>query len=923
MLGQVDRFDAEFFGIAPREAAVMDPQQRLLLEVSWEALEHAGIAPTSIYGSATGVYVGICSSDYSLLRLATTPLSSIDAHFGSGSAHSIASGRISYVLGLQGPSVSLDTACSSSLVAVHLAVEGLRRGECSLALAAGVNVLLTTEGSRTFSQAGMLSPTGRCKSFSAQADGFVRGEGCGVVVLRRLADALSSGDRILAVIRGSAVNHDGPSSGLTVPNGLAQQALLRRALSAAGVTGAQVGYVEAHGTGTSLGDPIEAEALGAVLGAGRSADSPLLIGSVKTNIGHLESAAGVAGLIKVVLSLRRAELPGQLHFAEPSAHIRWQQLKLRVVQRLQPWLPINGRRLAGVSSFGFSGTNAHVVVEGAPAQEVPQLLGSDRPVEILPLSARTGAGLRVLAERYRDRLASVSSAREWRDVCHTAAVGRSGFAHRLSVRSADAAGIQAGLSAFLADESPVGVVKGEVRGGVRPRVGFLFTGQGSQYAGMGAQLYAHSKSFRQIVERAEQALGGELPHSLGALLRGEHPQAGALLNQTLYTQPALYVLEYALAQLWRGFGVEPVAVLGHSLGEYVGCALAQVFGFEEGLRLVAARARLMHALASDGAMLVVSASEEQITEMLAGHEKEVSLAAVNAARQVTVSGLRAGVEAIAEQCKGRGWRTHALPVSQAFHSPLMAPIEEAFEARAQQLSYAAPRLAVISNLTGAPLEQASAAYWRAHLREPVRFKQGLAALRTLGCDVLLEVGPRPVLIQLARQGAAGEAGVSACRYVSTLKGPGTDEWDALCQGMQELHAAGAELDWAGWNRDYPRCKVDAPTYPFERRRHWITPSPERVLRGAGPAPEAHALLGRRVRSALAGGQFDADLSVTGASAWLADHRIGGQTILPATGFIEIMLAAAEALQPSWRSLRELSILAPLSLPAAGTRAVQT
>jgi acyl transferase domain-containing protein/acyl carrier protein len=926
LLGAPDQFDEAFFGIAPREAASMDPQQRLLLEVAWEALEHAGIAPPSLYGSATGVYVGICTSDYSLLQLATTPLAEIDGHFGSGAAHSIASGRLSYLLGLRGPSLSIDTACSSSLVAVHQAIEALRLGDCDLALAGGVNVILSTEASRSFAQAGMLSPTGRCKSFSAGADGFVRGEGCGVVVLKRLRDAGAAGDRILAVIRGSAVNHDGPSSGLTVPSGLAQQALLRRALKAAGVAPSDVGYIEAHGTGTSLGDPIEAEALGAVLGAGRAADQKLLIGSVKTNIGHLEAAAGVAGLIKLVLALQHGELPGQLHFDAPSPHIRWDALNLEVVDRARPWAPINGRRIGGVSSFGFSGTNAHLVVEAAPdtpaaAAPAPNL-AHDRPLDILPISARTQGALRTLAQAYRDRLAGLSRP-DWADLCHTAAAGRAAFAHRVSVRAADAGAARAALDAFLAGQPHPALVKGEARPGARPRIGFLFTGQGSQFAGMGAALHAHSPSFRRIVERAEAALADRLPVPLGAVMRGEHPDAVALLNQTLYTQPALYVLEYGLAEFWRGLGVEPVAVLGHSLGEYVGCAVAGVFGFEDGLRLVADRARLMHGLPSDGAMLVVSASEAEIAPLLAGRAAEVSLAGVNAARQVTVSGARAAVEEIAAQCAARGWRTHALPVSQAFHSPLMEPIGAAFEARAGELAYAPARLAVISNLTGAPLQTVDAAYWRAHMRGAVRFADGLAALRALDCDVLLEVGPRPVLIQLARQAAAGQgASPGELKYLTSLKGPGSDDWDALCQAVQELHAAGAELDWAGWNRDYARRKVDAPTYPFERRRHWITPSAS--ASASAPAPAGtHPLLGVRRPAALAVGQFDASLAAAGATAWLADHRIAGGAILPATGFIEMMLAAGQAVDTRWRDLAGLSILAPLHLPAGGARTVQT
>ena len=925
MVEDVDGFDADFFGISPREAALTDPQQRLFLEGSWLALEHAGIAPTSLGSSLTGVFVGVTTMEYARLHDRIVAHEDISSYFIQGLSANTVAGRVSYTLGLQGPSLSIDTACSSSLVAVDRACRSLREEECHLAISGGVNVLIAPEALIAGSRLGMFAPDGRCKSFSALADGFVRGEGCGVVVLKRLRDAAAAGDRVLAVIRGSAVNHDGPSSGLTVPNGLAQQALMRRALKAAGVAPAEVGYVEAHGTGTSLGDPIEAEALGAVMGAGRPSDTPLLIGSVKTNIGHLEAAAGVAGLIKVVLALGHGELPGQLHWDAPSPHIRWDALKLRVVDRLRAWKPINGRCIAGVSSFGFSGTNAHVVVEAAPVgAEIAA--GLERPLEILPISARSGGALRTLAEGYLDRL-QPASAVDWPDLCHTAAVGRAQFGHRLSVRGADAAAGRAALEAFLADQPHPALIKGAARPGGRPRVGFLFTGQGSQYPGMGRALHARSPGFQRIVERAEAALAERLDIPLGAVMRGEHPQAAELLNQTLYTQPALYVLEYALAELWRDLGVEPAVVLGHSLGEYVGCAIAGVFGFEDGLRLVADRARLMQELGSDGAMLVVAASEAEIAGLLAGREAEVSLAGVNAARQVTVSGARRAVEAIAADCAARGWRSHALPVSQAFHSPLMEPIGAAFEGRAGEIAYAPPRLPVISNLTGVPLETVSAAYWRAHMRQAVRFSQGLDALWALGCDVLIEVGPRPVLIQLARQGASSAKVPGAeqprHRYLTSLKGPGTDEWDALCQAVQELYAAGAELDWAGWNRDYRRRKIDAPSYPFERRRHWISPSVGKPGQVRGRVGGPHPLLGTRLRSALAGGQFDADLAVAGETAWLAEHRIAGQAIMPATGLIEIMLAAGQAIDPHWGVLEVLSILAPLCLPPAGTRTVQT
>ncbi len=796
----------------------------------------------------------------------------------------------------------------------------MRERECHLAIAGGVNVLIAPESLIAGSQVGMFASDGRCKAFAASADGFVRGEGCGIVVLKRLGDAEAAGDRILAVIRGSAVNHDGPSSGLTVPNGLAQQALIRRALKAAGVAPEDVSYVEAHGTGTSLGDPIEAEALGAVMGRGRSSESPLLIGSVKTNIGHLEAAAGVAGLIKVVLALGHGELPGQLHWDTPSPHIRWDALKLRVVDRLRAWEPIKGRRIAGVSSFGFSGTNAHVVVEAAPAVAA-DTTEVERPLDILPIAAKSEGALRVLAERYVERLRS--PALDWADLCHTAAVGRAQFGHRLSVRARDSAEGCAALEAFVAGQPHSALIQNATKpGNRRPRVGLLFTGQGSQYAGMGRALHACSPSFRRVVERAEAVLSDRLEVPLGAVMRGEHQQAPELLNQTLYTQPALYVLEYALAELWRGLGVQPVGVLGHSLGEYVACAFAGVFDFEDGLRLVADRARLMHELASNGAMLVVAASEAEVAELLARHAAEVSLAGINAARQVTVSGTRGAVEAIAAACTARGWRSQMLPVSQAFHSPLMEPIGAAFEARAGEVVYAAPRLPVISNLTGVPLEMVNAGYWRAHMRQAVRFSQGLETLGALGCDVLIEIGPRPVLIQLARQAAGGQP---QRRYLTSLKGPGTDEWDIFCLAVQELYAAGAEIDWTGWNRDYRRHKVDAPLYPFERRRHWISPSLNLPVpsRGRIGAPAHHVLLGTRLRSALAGVQFDADLAAAGETAWLAEHRIAGQAIIPATGLIEMMLAAGEAMGPQWRALEAMSIITPLCLPSEGTRTVQT
>lgn len=915
LLQRQDLFDAELFGISPREANGIDPQQRALLEVGWEAFEHAGLAPDGLYGSSTGVFVGIAGMDYSLLRLATMDQSAIDGHFGSDIAHSIAAGRISYILGLRGPSIAFDTACSSSLVAIDRACRSLRDGECTLALAAGVNAILSTESSRTFARSGMLSPQGRCKSFAAGADGFVRGEGCAAIVLKRLSRAQADGDRVLAVILGSAINHDGPSSGLTVPSGAAQRAVVRSALENAGIAPAAVSYVEAHGTGTSLGDPIEAEALGAVFGATRSPDRPLLIGSVKSNIGHLEAAAGIAGLVKIVLALQHGELPASLHFDVPSPHIRWNGLGVAVVDSHRRWEPIDGRRIAGVSSFGFSGTNAHIVVAQAPAATAA-FAGDARPVEILSLSARSEHALRSSAQAYAARLDAAPA--QWADLCHTAGVGRARFAHRLSVRAATAEELRAGLAAFLDGSSDVrlNVSHG---GGNAPRIGFLFTGQGSQYAGMGRALYAGSSLVRGIIDAAEAALAQQLDAPLGAVIRGEHADAAALLNQTLYTQPALYTLEYALAQFWRGLGVEPYALLGHSLGEYAAAAVSGVFSFEDGLRLVADRARMMHEVRADGAMLVVNAPEAQVVPLLRGYEDRVAVAGVNAPSQVTLSGARAAIDELGAACGTRGWRTVPLPVSQAFHSPLLDDMAVVFESRAAALSYAVPNCKLISNVTGEVIERIDAAYWRAHTRGAVRFADGIGALDALGCELLIEIGPRPTLLPLAQQ-IHGGAGTR--RYVATLRGPGND-WDSVAQAVQQVQAAGVAIDWNGWDRGVARNIVDAPTYPFERHRHWIAPSAlPRAARTSASADE-HPLLGRRLRSAREGAQFEVELRLEGATAWLADHRIGDQVLLPATATIEMMLAAGAALETPLDALAELALVAPVPLAQGEPRIVQT
>nr|MBP7572286.1 type I polyketide synthase [Acidobacteriota bacterium] len=676
-LDGVDQFDPQQFGISPREAALMDPQQRLFLEVAWEALEHAGYAPDSLSGSATGVFVGVAGSDFGDMLLQDDH-ARIEVYHASGVAHSMVSGRLSYILGLQGPSVSIDTACSSSLVATHLALNSLRVGDCRMAIAGGVSLMLQGRNTIVFSKSRMLSPDGLSRTFDEAAAGFGRGEGCGAVVLKRLSDALADGDRILALVRGSAANQDGPSSGLTAPNGPAQEAVIREALRRAGVAPAAVGYVEAHGTATTLGDPIEVQALGAVFKEGRPKEAPLAIGSVKTNVGHLEAAAGVTGLIKVVLMLQHGEIPPHLHFTTPSSHVDWSRLPVVVHTALTPW-PGEDPRIAGVSAFGFSGTNAHLVLESAPATERPPATVR-RPLHLLPLGARTPAAVTGRARQLAAHVRA-NGGTDVRDVCHTAAVGRAHGAARRAFVAESGEALCAQLEAF--------VEQGEeaVRGG-RPKIAFLFTGQGSQYAGMGRALYGVEPVFTAALDRAAGALDRELGSPLLPVMFGEAGDPGDL-DRTGWAQPALFALEYALAETWRAWGVEPSLVIGHSLGELAAACFAGLFPLEQGLALVAARGRLMQALPPGGEMLSVSVDEGRAVEALAAFGGRVSLAAVNGPSSVVLSGPSSDIARLADAFGRDGARTRRLVVSHAFHSPLMEPMLDGFEQAARAVTFGA------------------------------------------------------------------------------------------------------------------------------------------------------------------------------------------------------------------------------------------
>lgn len=891
LLKRVDGFDADFFGINDREAEMMDPQQRLLLEVVWEALEHAGQPPRALAGSRTGVFVGISHSDY--VRLQNNRASETDPYSATGSALSVAANRISYFLDLRGPSWAVDTACSSSLVAVHQACQSLLRGECDLAITAGVNLILTPQLSTAFARAGMLAPDGRCKTFDAAADGYVRGEGAGAVVLKRLAAAERDGDRVLAVIRGSAVNQDGRSNGLTAPNGPAQQAVIGGALRDAGVRPAEIGYLEAHGTGTPLGDVIEMDSLKAVLDEGRSAGATCWVGSVKTNVGHLEAAAGICGLIKTVLALRSGTIPPHLHLKKLNPKIALDNSSLQIPTSCQPW-PTGERRLAGVSSFGFGGTNAHIVLEAVPAVAEARP-AADRPAHILALSAKTPDALRELTQAWAGFLETHPET-SLPDATFTAAAGRSHFEYRAAV----AAGSVAELRAKLA-----GVCAGKIAPRA-PRIAFLFTGQGSQHAGMGRVLFETQPSFRKTLERCDAVLR---PHLDKPLLEVLYPPAGAVssLDETAFSQPALFALEYALAELWRSWGIVPAAVMGHSVGEYAAACVAGVFTLEEGLRLVAERARLMQALPKEGTMMSVFAEEAQVVRAVEPHSVRVSVAAINGPRHVVISGETAAVEGIAADFRSRGVASRRLTVSHAFHSPLMRPMVEDFGRLAAGIAYRPPGVDILSNLSGTRdgNDMKRPDYWTRHVVSPVRFRDGMAALGQMDLDVFLEIGPKPTLTAMGR-----ECLDSGQTWLPSLVA-GKNDWTTMLESLASLYTRGAAVDWQGFDRDYSRRRIAVPTYPFQRQRYWLDDD-------GAPAEESarHPLLGRRLpEMAHAAGTHVWETRLNGSAlAFLQGHRVMGSPVLPYSAYVEMALAAmAETTHRGPHRIVNLELLHPVFL----------
>jgi acyl transferase domain-containing protein/NADPH:quinone reductase-like Zn-dependent oxidoreductase/ubiquinone/menaquinone biosynthesis C-methylase UbiE/acyl carrier protein len=904
-----DRFDAAFFGISPREADAMDPQQRLLLTVAWEALENAGQAPDQLDGSRTGVFVGVTGSDYAHLQLESADDALFDGHFASGIAHSMFSGRLSYLLGLQGPSLTVDTACSSSLVGLHLAVQALRNNECRMALAGGVNLILGPTTFVSLSRARMLAPDGRCKAFAATADGFSRAEGCGVLVLKRLSDARADGDRVLAVVRGSSVNQDGASSSLTAPNGPAQEAVIREALARAGVKPDDVSLLEAHGTGTQLGDPIEAIALGAVFGEAREPGNRLMLGSVKTNIGHAEAAAGVLGVIKIILALRHAAIPAHLHFDTPSPHIPWASLPFRVPTKLMPWNP-PGPRIAGVSSFGFSGTNAHIVLAEAPEQLAQEKV--DRP-RLLALSARDDDALRAMMQNLSTRLRE-TSALDHADIVRTINRGRAQFPHRAAVVALSSGQAAGALRALAEGNSFEGSSTSHVARSDPPRIAFLFTGQGSQYREMSKGLYEDCPVFRDALDRCATLLQPMIGQSLIDLLFSSE---GVELDRTEFTQPALFAVEYALSELWRSWGLEPSVVMGHSIGEYVAATVAGVFELSDALRLVSARGRLMQSLPRGGGMAAVFAPEASVSDAIRGSGLPVSIAAENGPMQVVISGPAGAVDDMCATLAANGVKSTRLAVSHAFHSALVEPVMAEMEREAARTRFSAPRIRLISNVTGRSVSAAeigSPSYWRDHMRVPVRFGSGLRTLAETRPDICIEIGPNPALLSFA---SAVFDGPTPLLLPSLRKG--RPDLQHILGSLAQAYLAGATVNWQNVASD--GRVVDLPGYPLRPERHWFRANPSQPSRRASAAG---ALPGDRLTLATGSVVFEARIGAD-QPAFVRQHRVQDRIILPGTVYLAALADAGRLLRPgSGCVATDISIVEAMLIEDNGsTRIVQT
>ena len=939
-LEDIEQFDPQFFGIAPKEAVTMDPQQRLLLEVAWETLEDAGQIPEKLKGSKTGVFIGIGTHDYSIM-LWQQPVSEPYATTGTGNC--IAANRISYSFDFKGPSLAVDTACSSSLVAVHLACQSIWTRESDLALAGGVNMLLLPTIMVGFSKGGFMSSEGKCKSFDASADGYVRGEGAGLVLLKPLSQAQADGNDIYGVILSSAVNQDGLSNGLAAPNPVAQEAVLREAYQKVGIDPTQVGYIEAHGTGTKVGDPIETNALGAVFGQERLEGDNCLIGSVKTNIGHTETAAGIAGIIKVALALKHKQIPPSLNFNTPNPAIAFKDLNLQVVTELTSWEK-DQLLIAGVNSFGFGGTNAHIVLGevretrrrgdrvtggkggkgGKGDGEIGRWGDGESKLSflnLLTLSAKSKSALRDLARSYQGFVEDTDITLQ--DICLASQRKRSHFNHRLTCVYKSGQQLQQQLGAFLADQEVTGLavsMVGNQANSQGKKICWLFTGQGSQYVGMGQQLYQTQPVFKRALDQCESILATYLDQPLLDILFLS--ESLSYLNRTIYTQPAIFSVEYALAQLWLSWGIKPDYVAGHSIGEYVAACIAGVFSLEDGLKLVANRGRLMEELPNSGGMLAIFGSQAEIAEVISGYEQDVSIAAVNNLQNTVIAGKSLTLTLIEDKLAQIGIRSTLLEVSHAFHSPLMQPMLGDFRAIAEEIIYTAPQIALVSNVTAQLADESitSADYWVEHIIQPVKFADSFQFLLRQGVDIFLEIGAKPILASIGQTILGTEVNYDPL-LLTSLSSKQADE-QVILNSIVELYHQGIKLDWQALNQGYAPQGVKLPTYPFQRQRYWWDQAKfwtEDSL-SLNNISQLHPLLGNPIT--LAGtSEIRFQSEVNGYNpAYLADHCLETQVVFPATAYLEMALAAGQYIYSDRNlQLEQFTIDQPLVLGEESTQ----
>jgi len=922
----VYHFDPGFFGITDAEAARMDPQQRMLLQTVWHALEDAGQPAEELMNSNTGVFLAMMNTNnYSHLKGVFEGPMGLTAYDAMGDAMSIAAGRISHFLGLEGPCLTLDTACSSSLVALHLARQSILAGDCEMAIVAGVNVILHPAIHIAFSKLGLMSRAGRCATFDESADGYIRGEGCVAVVLRRQSDAITRGDRIIASIVGTAVNQDGRTPALTAPNGRSQEKVIRNALARTAINPNEISYVEAHGTGTPVGDPIEMSAIVNVYGPGRASDRPLYVGSVKSNFGHIEAGAGLLGLVKSALSLQHEEIFPSIHFKKLNPAIDLGQAPVRVATERIPWHRSETPRLAGINSFGYSGTNAHIILQEAPLQNSAAIESSekterslfDRAGELVVISAKSPASLDRLAGQWIDFLAEENQS-PLRDIAFTAALARTQLTQRLAIVGKDKEDVRQKLQAWRDGRTPKGMAHGQTFAKVKPKIAFIFTGQGAQYADMGRELYESEPRFGETINRIASIMDPELGASLLEVLFGE--KSAEYLENTRYVQPALFAIEYALADLVRHWGVEPAYVIGHSIGEIVAACIAGMLDLDDATRFVVARGRLMGSLPEGGAMLAIAAAPEQVQRWVQGKEADVTIATVNGPHAVVISGRAEAVAEVGAMAQTAGRQIKALEVSHAFHSPLMDPILDELTQAASSMRISPPRIPILSNTSGDFFgDQIKPEYWSSQVRNAVLFHQGMQKIIDAGCSLVIEIGPHPALTPVVVTAFDSPS----LQTMPTLRKDKKDTNNLLAT-LLALYVNGAPLKFERLfaNPDYQR--VSLPLYPFHVEKYSL--NLEGVLELAPDSyplvdqpdelpelPELHPLLGRVVSRNSQKVVFETGLKTT--SPW-TDHRVLDSTIFPGAGYVEMVARGFATINgQSWQAVvvKDMSFEQPLLL----------